>query len=608
MAQLSLIIPSRNEQWLAATVQDALAHLRGDTDIWVALDGPTAHAPVPDDPRVHVQSYPAPIGQRAASNRLVEATSAPWVMKVDAHCSFAEGFDVALLAAVQPTFTIVPVMRNLHVFNWVCPQGHMRYQSPSGPCSGYWMCPNGHQRPDAGTGKCKECGQATVRHEGCGQPTELKVMWIPKSNPASRSYRFDSEPHFQYFNEWSKLPEGKGTLTETMSLQGSAFMLSRQRWLDLNICDESWGSWGSQGIEVACKSWLSGGSVVCCQNTWYAHCFRTQGGDFSFPYTMSAEQQEYAKRRAREVFFGNLWPQQVRPLSWLIDKFKPIPGWHLPDKNTTAEQAALILGQINAAGRAWEAAHGRPAPDLPALERRPSRGLAYYTDGQLDPALAEPVRARLSQIAAAKSLPIVTAALGPRLKLGIKNIIFPSLKRGHLTMFKQILAAVTHCPSEFVFFCEHDVLYHPSHFDFLPPRRDTFYYNTNVWQVRVPDGHAIYYFCRKLSQMCCARELAIDHFTRKIALVEANGGKYDAAMGFEPGTRGINKGGIDDLPCADWRSLVCNVDLRHPGTLSKSKWSLADFRHLPDDVDWHEADEVPGWGTLADFLPLVVSP
>jgi hypothetical protein len=112
-----------------------------------------------------------------------------------------------------------------------------------------------------------------------------------------------------------------------MSLQGSFFMMARQRYLDLNVCDESWGSWGSQGIEVACKSWLSGGKVMINHKTWYGHCFRMQGGDFGFPYHLSGRQVENAKKMARETFFNNAWPQQVRPLSWLVEKFWPVKGW-----------------------------------------------------------------------------------------------------------------------------------------------------------------------------------------------------------------------------------------------------------------------------------------
>ena len=51
-------------------------------------------------------------------------------------------------------------------------------------------------------------------------------------------------------------------------------------------------------------------------------------------------------------------------------------------------------------------------------------------------------------------------------------------------MFKQILAGLEALDTDIVFFCEHDVLYYPSHFDFRPLKKDVIYYNTNVWKVR----------------------------------------------------------------------------------------------------------------------------
>lgn len=116
-------------------------------------------------------------------------------------------------------------------------------------------------------------------------------------------------------------------LTETMSLQGSCFMLTKDKWFELNICDEEFGSWGSQGIEVAVKTWLSGGRVMVNHKTYYAHLFRTQGGDFSFPYHMPQKQADNAKKKARELFLNNKWEKQIHPVSWLVRKFSPVPGW-----------------------------------------------------------------------------------------------------------------------------------------------------------------------------------------------------------------------------------------------------------------------------------------
>jgi len=104
-------------------------------------------------------------------------------------------------------------------------------------------------------------------------------------------------------------------------------MVSRERYFDLNLCDESFGSWGSQGIEVAVKSWISGGRVMINHNTWYAHMFRTQGEDFGFPYPLSERDVSNAKRKARDLVFNNQWPKKIRPVSWILERFWPVTGW-----------------------------------------------------------------------------------------------------------------------------------------------------------------------------------------------------------------------------------------------------------------------------------------
>jgi hypothetical protein len=215
-------------------------------------------------------------------------------MKVDAHCAFDQGFDRKMIEKMEDDITMIPVMRNLHAFDWVCPDGHKRYQSPSGDC--------------------KECGK----------PTIMNIVWIAKKNPQSTCYRFDTDLHFQYWNEKGK--ELKGDLTESMSIQGSAFMVTRDKYFELDLCSEDFNSWGQQGVEVACKTWLSGGRVMVNRTTWYAHMFRTQGGDFGFPYENQQSKIDENRKISRELFLNNKWDKAVRPFKWLLDKFQP-PDW-----------------------------------------------------------------------------------------------------------------------------------------------------------------------------------------------------------------------------------------------------------------------------------------
>lgn len=295
---LSILIPARNEEFLAKTIEDILSNIKADTEIIAVLDGAWANPPVPQHPRVTLLYLPESVGQRAATNLACKLSKAKYVMKADAHTAWDKGFDRKLIESMKDDWTIVPTMRNLHAFDWVCTCGFTHYQDKGS------MCPE------------------------CKREMTKKMIWQPRAGTRNYSYCFDTEPHFQYFRAYSERPEGKGDLTETMSLQGSCFMLTREKYWELNICDENFGSWGSQGIEVAVKTWLSGGKVMVNHKTWYAHMFRTKAvNGFGFPYQISGRQVDGAKKKAKELFFTNKWEKAIHPLSWLVERFLPIPTW-----------------------------------------------------------------------------------------------------------------------------------------------------------------------------------------------------------------------------------------------------------------------------------------
>ena len=315
--ELSIVIPSRSEMFLAQTIQNIIDNSEADTEIIATMDGEWAKPAVPIHEKVNLIYVPVSIGQRAATNIACKLASGKYVMKVDAHCSFDKGFDRKMLDAFKETgdnVTMAPTMRNLWAFDWKCAKcGKKWYQGPT-PL------------------KCQE-----TDYKKTGQPCDSnrfvkKMMWIGKERPQSNSFCFDSQPHFQYFNDYTKRPEYKEMLdktgmTETMSLQGSCFMCTKDKYWELNISDEAVGSWGNQGLEVACKTWLSGGRVLVNHRTWYAHMFRTQGGSFGFPYPQSGREVQKTKDLLAKLFLENKYPNQIKPLSWLLDKFWPVPGW-----------------------------------------------------------------------------------------------------------------------------------------------------------------------------------------------------------------------------------------------------------------------------------------
>lgn len=564
---LSILIPSRNEMFLARTVQDLLENIQGKTEIIVVLDGEWADPPLPVNERLTVIFNPTSIGQRAATNQACKLSRAKYVAKTDAHCAFDKGFDVKMLEAISghDDWTMAPLMKNLHAFNWVCPKGHDRYQGPSGPC------------------------QKVEDNRVCGLPTTRDVVWIAKKSPNSTSYLFDHTLHFQYFGDYAKRPEAQVSSSQSLSLQGSFFMLTRERYWKLNICDEEFGSWGQQGTEVACKTWLSGGEVRINKNTWYAHMFRTQGGDFSFPYPQSGRQIEGARKYSRDLFLNNKWEKQIHPLSWLIEKFWPVPYWQENKEvweDVKAKGEEFMKKGVNTQPVETKVNNNEVVSPVPAVSppANSTKGIIFYTDNQLDLKIAEKVQNQLRKVADSRGLKIISSSL-KKMDFGDKNIHFPSYKRGYLAYYTQIVAALENSTADFIFMCEHDVLYHPSHFDFTPPTKDKFYYNNNVWKVRNEDGHALRVDdCDQVSGLCASRELLLEEYKVRLERIKAN----ENDRHFEPGTH--------DGRAEKWWSEFPNVDIRHNTNLTASRWTKEEFRNQKYTEGWTEAEEVPGWG------------
>jgi len=542
---LSILIPARNEMFLQRTIQDILSNIEGDTNIIAVLDGYWPEVGIPDHPKLTLVHHSESIGQRAATNEAARISTAKYLMKVDAHCAFDRGFDVKLMSDMQDDWTVAPTMRNLHAFNWKCSDcGWTNYQGPT-PVN------------ETGIITCPTCKNHNVFRD---------VVWIAKTNPQSNSYCFDSEPHFQYFGDYNKRPEGKGDLTESMSIQGSCFMLTRDKYFDLNICDESFGSWGSQGIEVAVKTWLSGGKVMINHKTWYAHMFRTQGGDFGFPYPLSGKQVDNAKKMAKSLFFEN--NKFDKPMSWLVEKFCPVPGW--------TEEALKTLKE------------SEKKSELKV-------GVVYYTDNELDYNIALLVRRQISKVFSGE---IISSTLKP-IDFGI-NIV-NELERSYPTMFKQILAGLEASTADIIYFCEHDVIYPEEYFTFIPPDPSKIYYNHNVWQLRISDGFAVSFEAKRLSQLCAYRTTLIEHYKRRIALVEKVG--FSRRMGFEPGSHGRPER-VDDLQSEFWESKNPTLDLKHGKNATEARWNPSQFRSQRSCKGWKETMEIPYWGSTKNLLKL----
>ena len=243
-----------------------------------------------------------------------------------------------------------------------------------------------------------------------------------------------------------------------------------------------------------------------------------------------------------------------------------------------------------------------------------TKGVVYYSDCLPDPTLLQAVQEQLAR--ATNGHPIVSVTLEP-LEFGDIRVVLARRTRGILSMFLQILAGLELSTADVVFLCEHDVLYHPSHFDFVPEDDTTYYYNENVWKVRADDGQALFYRTKQTSGLCAYRDLLVEHYRKRVAKVEQNAldlaargepvrrDGYSRHMGFEPGCHSEPRG-VDNYPAATWMAAHPNVDIRHGQNLTPSRFSRDQFRNQRSCQGWTMADEVPGWGKtkgrFAEFL------
>lgn len=559
---LSILIPARNEVFLKRTVEDILKNLRGNTEIIVVLDGAWADPGLDDHERVRIIYNHESIGQRAAINQAARLSQSKWVMKADAHCAFGEGFDVKILEGVEDDWTVVPTMYNLHAFDWICKKcGNRTYQGPT-PTS------------------CTKCDNT--------KEFEKDILWKAKQSPESTSMRFDRNLIFKYWSKYKK--RQSGNLVETMSILGACFMLTRKKFWELDICDEKHGSWGQQGTEVACKTWLSGGKLICNKKTWFSHLFRTQGGDFGFPYHLSGRDIDKARKYSRDLWFNSNWPKAKHSLRWLIDKFAPIEGWHdQPDVDKLLSSIVPVK----------EDTAYVPKPVIFKAENaQVTKEIIYYTCNTHEPEIDDLCRKQL--LKAANGIPIVAVSLNKDLDFGNERIRVDG-ERSPIMLHKQALLGLQRSKADVTFLCESDVLYHPSHFEFNPKRDDVFYFNTNVWKMRWHDGHFVWTDdLRQLSGMVASRKLMTDFFTKRLAQIEKEGFNkhYEPSnkQNIYPYVRGGKYGE------ENFKSRDPNVCIRHDSNITKSKWSVDDFNDKGYSVGWKEADEAPFWGKRKDII------
>jgi len=272
MSLLSIIIPSRTEQFLQKTVDDVLEKSEGEIEVIVVLDGYEISNFRSDDARVRVIKLGTPEepkGMRACINKGVESSTGYYIMKTDEHCMFDKGFDIKMTSEMHDDWVMIPRRYRLDAEKWeVISDGRPPIDYM------YLSIRNGEMHGWKDDGRSKE---------------RIDVL-----------------------------------IDDLQSFQGSCWLTSRKFW-DSTIGpmdDLNYGPFAQEAQEIGNKAWLSGGRVVINKKTWYAHWHRNTGHNFT-----NKQQREFkdsiekGRKFCVDFWTNNKWDKQVRSYNWLVEKF-----------------------------------------------------------------------------------------------------------------------------------------------------------------------------------------------------------------------------------------------------------------------------------------------
>lgn len=289
MGKLSVLIPSRNEQFLVPTVADVLAKATGDVEVIAVLDGYWANPMPADDPRLKIIHYSEPRGMRNAINAAASVATGETLLKCDAHVMFSEGFDEVLQQDLEDNWIVIPRRDRLDAENWTKQE----------------------------TGK---------------PPVDYHYLSCPITNKDGYSM------HGAIDNQRGK-DRAAFEIDETMSFQGSCWVMKRRHWEWLGgMPEEFYGDFAQEPQQIGMKTWLGGGRVMVNKKTTYYHLHK--GRKYGRGYFQSKREIVSGHYESARYWMLNKWDKRVHDIEWFIDKFAPVPTWPDDWKNRKEDRVA----------------------------------------------------------------------------------------------------------------------------------------------------------------------------------------------------------------------------------------------------------------------------
>jgi len=345
--------------------------------------------------------------------------------------------------------------------------------------------------------------------------------WKPRNRNVYTHVQLDRDLREKWWGHYR--PEKRSLIEESMSFTGCSWMIRKDYYQQLGGFDESLDGYGHTGCEWSLKVWCNNGRLVIRHDVVCGHVFNSNiGGKLYKPDVML---QPKFKTRMYEIYGAGI--------SDLVRKFDPVPGW---DKESINKERLVTI--------------------------------LRYTDESAPEKLMNYCFASLKK--SAYNNKIITAKL------------MPGEKRGYLSLYSQLLRCINATDAEIVYIAEHDVLYHPDRFLFVPPRDDTFYYQKLSYRF----NESGYFVHDKpiMSSLICNRLLLKKAVEERIEALHSGW----RVKWVEPG-----KGDPLTRYNVDYYQLGMSVDIRH-GKNFTGKRKPKDGKYLTTVDYWGDYKELLG--------------
>jgi len=282
---LSIIIPSRCDEFLQKTIDDLIAKAEGEVEVIVVLDGYWPVTPIKQHPKVRVIHHGMQHdskGMRTSINMGMALAKGDFVMKIDEHCIVDQGYDLKLIKDCEPNWVVIPRRYRLDIEIW------------------------------------------GILNDG-RSPVDYNYLAYPYQ-------RYHDQTCGLHGEEWKRADRTDVLIDDTVSCQGSCYFTSKKWWFEAigPMDDENYGPFTHEAQEVSLKSIFSGGKTKVNKKTWYAHMHKGKTGK-KYGFSNAQYKKHGELKEKGRLFCIDHWLYTKDYPNYDFDKlyaeYGPWPGW-----------------------------------------------------------------------------------------------------------------------------------------------------------------------------------------------------------------------------------------------------------------------------------------